>query len=169
LLYFRIIIFILFIFLVSSSKYEKSYPPKKDFYKNIIGNSEIIDAVFYYSKTNHEIILGIIYAESRFKKNVISRNRSGGGYSLGLMQINEKFHKHLKRKQILSITTNISLGINIFNRCLELSDNDTKLALCYYNAGYRRIKKYGIPESSKKYAMQVINYSYFLRNRYYEN
>ena len=77
-----------------------------------------------------ELVMALIWRESRFQSDVIS---STGDY--GLMQINKINHAELSKKLNISDWLepyqNIKAGIYILDECIEYTDNYDKALMCY--------------------------------------
>lgn len=102
------------------------------------------------------LVMAVIYAESNFKSDTISKT-----HDYGLMQINKCNHKWLK--DTLGITDflepkqNINAGIYVLSRLFESNEDDTTKVLMSYNmgeTGAKRCWKKGI--HSTAYTRKVI-------------
>lgn len=98
---------------------------------NVIEHEETIDKIVYrLSKPGTErIILSIIQVESGGNPNAVSKTND-----YGLMQINKTcWAKYYDFDRILEPEYNIQAGIEIFNLCLNQSNNNIEKALKLYN------------------------------------
>tara|TARA_A200000159_G_scaffold164544_1_gene194613 strand:- start:4944 stop:5489 length:546 start_codon:yes stop_codon:yes gene_type:complete len=103
------------------------------------------------------LIASLIYVESRFEKNAVSK-----GGACGLMQLIPKWNKvKIKDKTIKysckALTEpklNIRLGIIALKRWLKISRNNMNRALCGYNAGIKCIEKTKGGKGNSEYIMR---------------
>jgi len=105
-----------------------------------------IDTVNRYAteyKIDKYLILSIIKAESGFDKNAKSKANAQG-----LMQVTEDTASFISHKlgdkytKLLDIDTNIKFGTWYFRYLLDKYDNDERLALAAYNAGFGNVDKW---------------------------
>jgi|TARA_R110002012_G_C11185535_1_gene557676 soluble lytic murein transglycosylase-like protein len=109
-------------------------------------DDHILD-VAEYNNIDKEIVLSVVYQESRCNTNAI-----GAVGELGMMQIFPRWHmdriQRLEVENLLDPYSNLIVGVDLL---AELgADKNPYKALAMYNGGYTP------PESSKKYASNVV-------------
>ncbi len=98
---------------------------------------DIVDATFKQG-VKHNIdpllILSVMKAESRFKKNARNRNSSG------LMQVIPYWHRDkIKSRNIFAINVNVEVGTKILRDCLDKYSQNVERALgCYRGANDKK-------------------------------
>ena len=104
--------------------------------------TRIVDAVYKYSKI-HKIdpllLIGVIAAESSFKKNAVSKKGA-----VGYTQVNVKYHQDkIKGRNIFDTYVNIQVGTMILSNCLR-KHSDLQRGLGCYNgtSDSLKIKKF---------------------------
>ena len=93
-------------------------------------------------------ILSMMYVESRFKKNAVSKSNA-----CGLMQLIPKWNKERVNGKLIKYSCNelkepernIRLGIKALKRWLKVTRGNMDRSLCGYNAGTICIKKVKYP------------------------
>lgn len=102
-----------------------------------------------YPTVDPKIIMGIMYAESRYKPDVTSN-----GDCVGLMQISQRWHGERARKlgydDLYDIRANIHTGYEIMSELLE--DYTLVQALHIYNQGWNGLNN----KEPSAYALQVL-------------
>jgi len=78
------------------------------------------------------LIAGIIYVESSFRKDAVSR-----AGARGLMQVMPSVGRRLSCGDLFDPDINIACGITVLKRFLERYDHDLIFGLSAYNAGFR--------------------------------
>lgn len=116
----------------------------KDFKPLNVPLDEDLQEYIYYLSSSYDIdfslVMAIIYAESNFKTDTISKT-----HDYGLMQINKCNHKWLS--ETLGITDfldpkqNINAGVYVLSRLFEANGNDTVKVLMSYNMGETGAKR----------------------------
>ena len=133
----------------------------------------IQDLCFQYD-FSYELILGIIYVESRFKRDAVSYNNT----SLGIMQVNKNYSDSfanmigLEEYDLFDFEDNVILGFaNLIysrdywiNQGYTSNEDLTMLILASYNRGIggtiKYIKNNGTSETN--YAYNVLSYKFDL-------
>lgn len=108
---------------------------------------KIISNVYFWStvkKIDPELILSIIYAESRF--NYLETSHAG---AVGLMQLIPKYFKE-SREELFDINLNIKLGIEEFSTYLSQKKN-VLFALYRYNGMYKTEYKKTVKVSKESF------------------
>ncbi len=121
-------------------------------------NNEVIRLSFKY-KVNPNLVFAIIECESTFNERAISKNISGSGMSIGLMQLNT-CNRNWPLCDYFNVSKNIEEGVKTLKECLELSKGDIDKALIYYNFGYGNyeMKKRPLPQITINYVKKVKSY-----------
>lgn len=104
-----------------------------------------------------EIVIGLIEKESTFNPDAVGDN----GNSLGLMQIQPKWHKERMERlgcdDLLDPFQNVTVGVDILSELID-GYGDTERALMVYNAGatgaYNKWFQYGV--YSNEYSSGVL-------------
>lgn len=115
------------------------------------------------------IVMAMIWKESRFNTFSVG----DGGNSLGLMQIQPRWHSGLMAQlgcsDLLDPYQNVTVGINILGSHLARYDGNVEMALVSYNAGatgaYNKYFSKGI--YSSKYSKAVLEKAEELRGESY--
>ena len=111
-----------------------------------------------------ELIISLVYHESRWNPKVVSR-----AGACGLTQVIPKWSrnprltcKQLKEDPILSLRT----GIGTLNRILlakRYANGNMKVALCMYNAGPSNCRYAGVSQRGNRYSRKVLKTSKKIR------
>lgn len=104
------------------------------------------------------VVMAMIFYESSYQADAIG----DGGNSLGLMQIQERWHK--ERMERLDVTNllhpyqNVTVGIDILAELLDEYDGNVEMALMAYNAGVTGADQYWFSkgEYSNDYSRKVV-------------
>lgn len=116
------------------------------------------------------VVIGLIKKESGYKTTA----KGDGGKSLGLMQIQGKWHRdimaELEIKDMLDPYDNIKLGVRILRDHLDRYDGNMSKALMAYNAGTAGARKAWFSKGiySNSYSRAVLRYAAELRADAYE-
>lgn len=106
---------------------------------------DVVDKYAKKYKLEKELVLSVINAESRFKKDAISKKGA-----IGLMQIMpdtgawlaEKMGiKNFSKDMLYDVDKNINMGCYYLSMLIEKFE-DEKLALCAYNAGSTNVYRW---------------------------
>lgn len=105
------------------------------------------------------VVMAMIFYESSYQADAIG----DGGNSLGLMQIQERWHK--ERMERLDVTNllhpyqNVTVGIDFLAELLDEYDGNVEMALMAYNAGRSGADKYWFSkgEYSNEYSSKVVD------------
>ena len=121
---------------------------------NTVTNDIVVNIVAaahkYAAKANIDpvLILAIIKAESGYKHK--AANKYG---ARGLMQVVPRYHRDkIGNRDILNISTNIEVGVQILDNCLKSRKEDLNKALSCYSGG-----------AGKKYLSNIRNAYYGLK------
>lgn len=103
------------------------------------------------------VVMAMIFFESSYDASAIG----DGGNSLGLMQIQERWHK--ERMEQLDVTNllnpyqNVTVGIDFLAELIDEYDGNVEMALMAYNAGRDGADKYWFSqgEYSNEYSQKV--------------
>lgn len=107
------------------------------------------------------IVMAVIFRESTFNPDCVGDS----GYSLGLMQIQERWHyermERLSCSDLLNPYHNVSVGIDYLAEMLGKYDGDIGMALTAYNAGPTGAYNYYFSKGvyASKYAREVMAYA----------
>ena len=129
-------------------------PLSKDLQSHIISLCEVHDI-------DPAIVMAIIWKESRFN----TWSGGDGGESLGLMQIQPKWHSGLMASlgctDLHDPFQNVTVGIQIFASHMDRYDGDVGMALTSYNAGATGAYNYYFSKGiyASKYAVAVMAYA----------
>lgn len=102
-----------------------------------------------------EIVLRMVYTESRFNQNSISPRGA-----IGLLQLMPDTAKRLKVKDPYCPVQNLNGGMRYLSDMLKKYDGDYTLALAAYNAGPGNVDRYGgVPpfKETRKYLKVILN------------
>lgn len=102
------------------------------------------------------IAFSLAWKESRFNCKSINRSNNNGTSDWGLFQLNDQYYKWCK-EDFFNIEKNIQAGIIHLKECLRIM-NDIDKGLAAYNAGVHGVKTYGIPQSTQKYIIEILEY-----------
>lgn len=112
-----------------------------------------------YPNVNPYLIMGQVWAESRFDPTVVSVS----GEHVGLMQVSTKWHRaradRLGVDDMFDIYGNLLVGIDYMSELLSQT-NDVPLSLMIYNMGYvepYRLRDQGIVSSYARNVMEKAN------------
>jgi len=103
------------------------------------------------------VVMAMIFFESSYQADAIG----DGGNSVGLMQIQERWHK--ERMERLDVTNllnpyqNVTVGIDFLAELIDEYDGNVEMALMAYNAGRDGADKYWFSqgEYSNEYSQKV--------------
>lgn len=103
------------------------------------------------------VVMAMIFYESSYQADAIG----DGGNSLGLMQIQERWHK--ERMERLDVTNllhpyqNVTVGIDLLAELLDEYNGNVEMALMAYNAGRSGAEEYWFSngEYSNEYSQKV--------------
>lgn len=104
------------------------------------------------------VVMAMIFYESSYQADAIG----DGGNSLGLMQIQERWHKErMKRLDVTNLLhpyQNVTVGIDILAELLDEYDGNVEMALMAYNAGRAGADQYWFSkgEYSNDYSRKVV-------------
>ncbi len=174
------------------SLYESTTIPEEKYYNrydiNKTINNENIDAIisFYTQFTNNtsvttaivnnslddnvplNIAFSVAWKESQFRPYAINNSNANGSRDWGLFQLNDQFNK-LTREQFFNVNINADKGIGFLNSLIQQVDGDIITALYCYNAGHYRIVIQGIiPESTRNYVIEILEYEDMLNQAFNE-
>ncbi len=125
-----------------------------------------IDKFSEQYKIDKNLIISIIFIESYFDKNAVSKRGA-----CGLMQLMPETAKRFKVNDIFDPKENIMGGTAYLRHLYDFFDGDLKLILAAYNAGENIVKKFnGIPpyKETKNYVKKVTEiYSMLNKNTIY--
>ena len=116
----------------------------------------IIEEVAGQYDVEPELIKAIIWAESSFNPNAVSKKGA-----MGLMQLMPSTARALGVEDFSDPESNIDAGVRYFKQLMVKFDGDATLALAAYNAGSRNVRQYkGIPpfETTRFYVKKVFEY-----------
>lgn len=105
------------------------------------------------------VIVGVIWKESRYKATA----KGDSGNSLGLMQIQPKWHKdrmaRLGCSDLLDPFQNVTVGVDILAGLLDKYDGNISMALMAYNAGASGANRYWFSKGiySNNYSEAVLS------------
>ncbi|MDM8525816.1 lytic transglycosylase domain-containing protein [Desulfococcaceae bacterium HSG8] len=102
------------------------------------------------------LIKAIIMAESGYDPDAVSKRGARG-----LMQLMPRTAKELGVKDSFDPEHNINGGVKYFKQLLDKFEGKVRLAVAAYNAGIRKVKKYGgIPpfKATRRYVRKVFKY-----------
>lgn len=116
----------------------------------------------YYS-FDEELLIAVIWRESKFKVNVVGKNNDKT-MDYGLCQLNSKYH-NLKPKDLLKIKTNVELGAKHLDWCIKKSKGNLERALNFYHCGYGNVMNRGW--HNNEYVKDITNYANMLRLSYF--
>lgn len=105
------------------------------------------------------VVMAMIFYESSYQADAVG----DGGNSLGLMQIQERWHE--ERMERLGVTDlfdpyqNVTVGIDLLAELLDEYDGNVEMALMAYNAGRSGADKYWFSngEYSNEYSRKVVD------------
>ena len=120
----------------------------------------IMEAASQY-RIEPALVKAIIMAESGYNPRAISKKGARG-----LMQLMPKTAAALGIEDSFNPEHNINGGVRYFRQLMNEFNNDVRLALAAYNAGTRKVRKYGdIPpfKSTQIYVRKVFEYYRFYR------
>lgn len=127
-------------------------PLSEELQLHIIRTSEIHDI-------DPAVIIGMIWKESTYTSAAIG----DGGNSLGLMQIQPRWHKErmdrLDCPDLLDPFQNVTVGIDILAGLIDNYDGNISMALMAYNAGAAGAYRYWFSQGiySNNYSEAVLN------------
>ena len=104
------------------------------------------------------VVMAMIFYESSYQADAIG----DGGNSLGLMQIQERWHKERMERldvdNLLNPYQNVTVGIDLLAELLDEYDGNVEMALCAYNAGRTGADQYWFSkgEYSNDYSRKVV-------------
>lgn len=125
------------------------------FTNNFMIASSILDASLELQVPVH-LAFSIAWAESRFTPHAHNMNRNGTA-DHGLFQLNDSYRQSWSRQDLYDIQKNSIEGVQYLYECITYFDNIVK-GVEAYNAGLTRAINNDIPESTKRYAIYVIDY-----------
>lgn len=103
------------------------------------------------------VVMAMIFYESSYQADAIG----DGGNSLGLMQIQERWHKERMERldvdNLLNPYQNVTVGMAFFAELLDEYDGNVEMALMAYNAGRSGAEEYWFSkgEYSNDYSQKV--------------
>ena len=103
------------------------------------------------------VVMAMIFYESSYQADAIG----DGGNSLGLMQIQERWHKERMERlyvdNLLNPYQNVTVGMDILAELLDEYDGNVEMALMAYNAGRSGAEEYWFSkgEYSNDYSQKV--------------
>jgi soluble lytic murein transglycosylase-like protein len=93
----------------------------------------VVKAIYNYVEPKFDnVIISIIWQESKFKKHALSKKYWGGYRDYGLMQISDYFWK-FDKKFIFDEDYNIVIGYRIYKKLWKQSNYNLWYSLKYYN------------------------------------
>jgi soluble lytic murein transglycosylase-like protein len=123
------------------------------------------------NEISYELVLAVMYLESRFDIGAVNRNNNGTK-DKGIMQINSAYKEYhaenagIEDFNIFDPYDNIKVGINVlvterdYWRSFDMCEMDVfKYTMGSYNMGRLGIEKYGLPEA---YINRVSDYKMML-------
>ena len=169
------LVLVLVLFLIIGCKFNQVKASdkitNKDFFGNYIKNNLIIDSVFLCASRfniDPELIIAIIYFESKFDETATNGSNENGSIDRGLMQLNNFTFTNLTVEQFYNIEVNIFTGTKHLKELLDKYNNNEILAVCAYNGGEWRCDNEKIKLTVIEYANKVLKYKAFLKNKYLE-
>lgn len=154
---YNLLVFIVVLLSLSLTPFEKKNNlSKEDFFKQLIGNEEVVETVFFLNQKynyDEELILALIKNESQFKKFAVGKNKKDNvvvSIDQGLMQLNSKYFKN---PNIYDPMVNICQGISYFDDCVKKGETVEK-AIMRYNSGQ---DKYYVSFKMKKYVNDTMD------------
>ncbi len=115
----------------------------------------ILEAAERY-KVDSAIVKAVIFAESGYNPNAISKKGAKG-----LMQLMPTTASALGVEDSFDPVQNIDAGVRYLKELMDQFDGDIVLALAAYNAGSRKVREYkGVPpfKSTQYYLRKVLQY-----------
>lgn len=140
---------------------------KQQYYNYLLQKNNIIDYVFDVNKKYklpEEIILGIIWKESRYNQYACGYNKKSKTFDQGYFQLNSDTFKYLTHNEFYEPYLNIAMGIRHFYYCLQEANNDIEKALWVYNMGYKQVMI--LHRENKKYSNDILLYSEKIKKQY---
>ena len=104
------------------------------------------------------VVMAMIFYESSYQADAIG----DGGNSLGLMQIQERWHKERMERldvdNLLNPYQNVTVGIDLLAELLDEYNGNVEMALMAYNAGRSGAEEYWFSkgEYSNDYSQKVV-------------
>ena len=104
------------------------------------------------------VVMAMIFYESSYQADAIG----DGGNSLGLMQIQERWHKERMERldvdNLLNPYQNVTVGIDLLAELLDEYNGNVEMALMAYNAGRSGAEEYWFSkgEYSNDYSRKVV-------------
>lgn len=110
------------------------------------------------------VVMAMIFFESNYQADAIG----DGGNSLGLMQIQERWHKdrmeRLDVDNLLNPYQNVTVGMDFLAELLDEYDGNIEMALMAYNAGRSGAEEYWFSkgEYSNDYSRKVVELAWLM-------
>lgn len=93
----------------------------------------VVNYVYYYAEKysiRPALLLGIISAESSFKRKAVSSHGAMGYY-----QVMPRYHRNkIQGRNVFDTAVNIQVGAMILNDCFKLAGSETRALACYNGA-----------------------------------
>lgn len=118
--------------------------------------NEIIKTYSTKYSVDQSLIKAVIHAESGYDTNAVSPKGASG-----LMQLMPSTAKSLKVNDSFNPKQNVEGGVKYLRFLLDTFNGDVSLALAAYNAGLKKVAKYGgIPpyKETQAYVNKVLSY-----------
>jgi len=116
---------------------------------------ETIKTISELNEVDYELVLSLIYYESRFNQFAFNDNNLNGSIDYGIMQLNNRTFPEYTAQQLFHLETNINLGVSYLKWCLDEAGTMTS-ALAYYNCGIGATNRNNVPESTVNYMSKII-------------
>lgn len=108
-----------------------------------------------YYDVPFNLIMGVVFVESRFDPRAINRSNRNGSVDYGLFQLNNSY-RDMTVAEFLNVETNSREGISYLADMIRYFDGDVISAIAAYNAGPYRVDENNIPESTQMYIIKVL-------------
>ena len=143
---------------------------KLQFYEEeTVKNNLIINSVDLCCKKFNlkpELIVSIIFHESKFDVEATNTSNDNGTVDHGLMQLNSGTFPYLTIDQLYDIETNIFNGSKLLSELLNYYKGNELKAVSAYNCGKWRVNNEQILNKTLEYTNKVLKYSYKLELAY---
>ena len=138
-----------------------------DFYTKFTNNRHIAETIITSSIENEipvNIAFAIAWKESRY--DPMAYNDNGNSSDRGLFQLNDSYRNWTK-EEFYDIRLNTHEGVRYMKEMVELNDGDYIYALYCYNAGPYRVRAQNIiPERTKEYVNEILEYEDMLNQEF---